>query len=110
MAQPPGAGAGGPAGLGQGTRAGAATARVETGLEAAPTALCVRSPAHCPQPAGMLNQVIELWRYPSAQACHDARKAARGVPQWRETIAAVTPGVQHFTSSFMHAVPFSPMQ
>lgn len=60
--------------------------------------------------AGMLNSVIELWRYPSAQACHDARKAARGVPQWRETIAAVTPGVEHFTSSFMHASPFSPMQ
>lgn len=26
----------------------------------------------CPCPAGMLNNVIELWRYPSAQACHDA--------------------------------------
>lgn len=59
---------------------------------------------------GMLNNVIELWRYPSAQACHDARKASRAVPEWRETIAAVTPGVEHFTSSFMHAVPFSPMQ
>lgn len=28
---------------------------------------------------GMLNNVIELWRYPSAQACHDARQAARKV-------------------------------
>ncbi|KAI7843861.1 hypothetical protein COHA_002412 [Chlorella ohadii] len=37
---------------------------------------------------GMLNNVIELWRYPSAQACHDARKASRAVPEWRETIAA----------------------
>ena len=67
----------------------------------------------CAQPsltAGMLNSVIELWRYPSAQACHDARKAARGVTQWRECIAAVTPGVEYFTSSFMHACPFSPMQ
>lgn len=61
-------------------------------------------------PAGMLNSVVELWRYPSAQACHDARKAARGVTQWREAIAAVTPGVEWFTSSFMHACPFSPMQ
>jgi hypothetical protein len=60
--------------------------------------------------AGMLNSVIELWRYPSAQACHDARKASRGVPEWRECIAAVTPGVVHFTSSFMQACPFSPMQ
>lgn len=59
---------------------------------------------------GMLNNVIELWRYPSAQACHDARKAARTVTQWRECIAAVTPGVQHFRSSFLHACPFSPMQ
>lgn len=60
--------------------------------------------------AGMLNSVMELWRYPSAQDCHDARQAARRVPQWRECIAAVTPGVEHFTSSFMHACPFSPMQ
>lgn len=58
----------------------------------------------------MLNSVIELWRYPSAQACHDARRAARGVQEWRECIAAVTPGVEHFTSSFMHACTFSPMQ
>ena len=27
----------------------------------------------------MLNSVIELWRYPSAQACHNARAAARKV-------------------------------
>ena len=60
--------------------------------------------------AGMLNSVIELWRDPSAQACLDARKAARAVPEWRQCIAAVTPGVQHFSSSFLHACPFSPMQ
>ncbi len=60
--------------------------------------------------AGMLNSVLELWRYPSAQACYEARQAARQVQAWRECIAEVTPGVQHFTSSFMHAVPFSPMQ
>ena len=58
----------------------------------------------------MLNQVIELWRYPSAQSCIEARQAARKVPSWRECIATVTPGVEHFTSSFMHALPFSPMQ
>ncbi|KAG2444417.1 hypothetical protein HXX76_001170 [Chlamydomonas incerta] len=59
---------------------------------------------------GMLNHVVELWRYPSAQACIQARQAARTVPKWRETIGAVTPGVQHFTSSFLHPAPFSPWQ
>jgi hypothetical protein len=59
---------------------------------------------------GTLNTVIELWRYPSADACIRARQAARAVPAWRETIGAVTPGVQHFTSSFMHPAPFSPWQ
>ncbi|KAG2489369.1 hypothetical protein HYH03_012199 [Edaphochlamys debaryana] len=59
---------------------------------------------------GMLNNVVELWRYPSAQACIRARQSARTVPQWRETIAAVTPGVQHFTSAFLHPAPFSPWQ
>lgn len=41
---------------------------------------------------------------------HRARQAARTVPKWRETIGAVTPGVQHFTSSFLHPAPFSPWQ
>ncbi|KXZ48796.1 hypothetical protein GPECTOR_25g380 [Gonium pectorale] len=59
---------------------------------------------------GMLNNVVELWRYPSAQACIRARQAARGVPEWRQAIAAVTPGVQHFTSAFLHPTPFSPWQ
>ncbi|KAG2447150.1 hypothetical protein HYH02_007896 [Chlamydomonas schloesseri] len=59
---------------------------------------------------GMLNHVMELWRYPSAQACIQARQAARTVPKWRETIGSVTPGVQHFTSAFLHPAPFSPWQ
>jgi hypothetical protein len=59
---------------------------------------------------GTLNTVLELWRYPSAEACIRARQAARAVPAWREAIAAVTPGVQHFTSAFLHPLPFSPMQ
>ncbi|KAL6755198.1 hypothetical protein V8C86DRAFT_2682474 [Haematococcus lacustris] len=57
---------------------------------------------------GMLNNVVELWRYPSAQACIRARQAARAVPGWKDTIASVTPGVQHFTSEFMHPTAFSP--
>ena len=59
---------------------------------------------------GMLNTVIELWRYPSAQACIKARQAARQVPIWRETIASVTPGVQNFRSIFLNPLPFSPLQ
>jgi hypothetical protein len=59
---------------------------------------------------GVLNQVIELWRYPSAQACINARQAARKVQPWRDAIAAVTPGVQWFQSAFMQPVSFSPMQ
>ncbi|MEW5308019.1 MAG: hypothetical protein WDW38_000010 [Sanguina aurantia] len=59
---------------------------------------------------GMLNNVSELWRYPSAQSCIKARVAARAVPKWKDTIGAVTPIVQHFTSSFLHPTNFSPWQ
>eukprot|EP00775_Hariotina_reticulata_P015155 gene15155-biopygen1975 len=55
-------------------------------------------------------QVIELWRYPSAAACVRARVAARSVKIWRETIAAVTPGVQHFQTSLLLPTKFSPWQ
>lgn len=59
---------------------------------------------------GVLNQVVELWRYPSAAACVRAREAARAVPKWRDTIAAVTPGVQTFTTTFLTPCAFSPLQ
>lgn len=59
---------------------------------------------------GLLNTVIELWRYPSAAACIRARQASRKVPEWRETIAEVTPGVQHFRSQFLTPLPFSLLQ
>lgn len=36
-----------------------------------------------------------------------ARQASRTVPTWRETIGAVTPGVQHFTSAFLKPVSIS---
>lgn len=58
---------------------------------------------------GMLNNVIEIWRYPSAAACMLAREEARKVPAWRDTIHAVTPKVQHFTSSFMYSIKGSPL-
>eukprot|EP00200_Dunaliella_tertiolecta_P012987 CAMPEP_0202369310 /NCGR_PEP_ID=MMETSP1127-20130417/1172_1 /ASSEMBLY_ACC=CAM_ASM_000462 /TAXON_ID=3047 /ORGANISM="Dunaliella tertiolecta, Strain CCMP1320" /LENGTH=259 /DNA_ID=CAMNT_0048964931 /DNA_START=62 /DNA_END=841 /DNA_ORIENTATION=- len=59
---------------------------------------------------GTLNNVVELWRYESAQACIRARQASRTVPAWRETIGAVTPGVQHFTSEFLRPLPLSKWQ
>jgi len=39
-----------------------------------------------------------------------ARQAARAVPQWREAIGTVTPGVQHFCSEFLRPLPSSPWQ
>lgn len=59
---------------------------------------------------GVLNNVIELWRYESAAGCMAARQASRGVHEWREAIAAVAPLVQSFQSSFLQPTPFSPMQ
>lgn len=59
---------------------------------------------------GILNSVIELWRYPSAAACIRARQSARKVVAWRDAIATVTPGVQSFRSVFLHPLPFSPLQ
>lgn len=56
---------------------------------------------------GTLNRVVELWRYPSAQACIDARQAARRVQPWRECIGKVTPGVQHFTTELLAPTPLS---
>lgn len=57
---------------------------------------------------GTLNQVVELWRYASSQSCLRARQAARSAPEWQQTIASVTPGVQFFTSTLMRPVTFSP--
>jgi len=58
---------------------------------------------------GMLNNVIEVWKYPSAAACMVARQEARKVEAWRECIHAVTPKVQHFTSTFMYSMKGSPV-
>lgn len=41
-----------------------------------------------------LNQVMELWRYPSVPACIEARQKARGVAEWRACIAKIAPLVQ----------------
>lgn len=59
---------------------------------------------------GILNNVIELWRYPSAAGCMQARQSARKVAEWKEAIGAITPGVQTFRSSFLHPLPFSRLQ
>jgi hypothetical protein len=42
----------------------------------------------------MLNAVHELWRYPDATACMNARLSAREAPEWRAAIAKVAPMVQ----------------
>ena len=59
---------------------------------------------------GMLNTVIELWRYPSLAASIQARESARKVPEWRQCIGAVTPSVQHFRTQALFPTPFSPLQ
>lgn len=60
---------------------------------------------------GVLNNVIELWRYPGgAGACIKGRQASRTVQLWREAIEEIAPGVQTFTTSFLTPVPFSPMK
>ena len=56
---------------------------------------------------GMLNTFIELWRYPTSQASTHAREAARGVPQWKEAVAEVTPHVQWFRSTLIRPVWWS---
>jgi len=59
---------------------------------------------------GVLNRVVELWRYPGAEECMMARRAARAVPEWRACIGKVTPGVQQFETRFLQPTPLSPWQ
>ena len=59
---------------------------------------------------GQLNRVIEIWRYPSAQACLDGRVAARGAQEWRACIGAAAPLAARFNSSLMTPLAFSPWQ
>jgi hypothetical protein len=47
-------------------------------------------PAVCSE----LNNVVELWRYPTATACMAARQAAREAPEWRAAVGRVAPMVQ----------------
>jgi hypothetical protein len=57
-----------------------------------------------------LNKVTELWRYPDATACMNARVAAREAPEWRAAIAKVAPMVQSFNTQFLNPVAWSPWQ
>jgi len=59
---------------------------------------------------GMLNSVLELWRYPSAASCINARTAAGRVPAWKEAIEAMNHGIQSCQSCFLRPVTFSPLQ
>lgn len=59
---------------------------------------------------GQLNNVIELWRFPSMQGSLRARQASRAALPWREAIGKVAPLAQTFTSQFFYPSPFSPWQ
>ncbi|QDZ18875.1 hypothetical protein HOP50_02g13800 [Chloropicon primus] len=59
---------------------------------------------------GMLNTVIEVWRYPSLQASIQARESARKVKEWKECINSVTPSVQHFRTQALFPTTFSPLR
>jgi len=56
---------------------------------------------------GVLNTVVEIWRYPSAAACLRARHAAQQVEAWRDTLDAIAPCVQHCQTSLLHPTSFS---
>lgn len=59
---------------------------------------------------GTLNNVIELWKYSSAQACIDARQKSRRVDAWQKTISAIAPGVQSFMTAFLKPLSISPLR
>lgn len=59
---------------------------------------------------GMLNSVVELWRYPSLPASVKARESARKVPEWKHCIASVTTNVQHFRTQALIPTKFSPLR
>lgn len=61
---------------------------------------------------GDLDTVVELWRYPSAEACARARRASRAAaPEWRAAVASVATGVSEFKVQLLTPVlPLSPMR
>ena len=59
---------------------------------------------------GVLNKVIEVWRYPSAEACIQGRIAARKATEWREVVGTVAPYADRFQSQIMTPLGLSPWQ
>jgi len=59
---------------------------------------------------GDLDTVVELWRYPSAEACARARRAARLAPEWKDAVRSVAAGVSQFKVQLVRAEALSPMQ
>ena len=59
---------------------------------------------------GALNTFVELWRYPSAAACIEARQASRLEPDWRACVGRIAPMVLSFRTEFLTPEPFSPWQ
>jgi len=59
---------------------------------------------------GVLNTVVELWRYPSAAACLRARQAIHQVPACRDSLDVIAPCVQQCQASLLHPTSFSHWQ
>jgi hypothetical protein len=57
---------------------------------------------------GALNTFIELWRYPNAAACIEARQASRLEAEWRACVGKIAPMVLSFRTEFLNPEPFSP--
>ena len=53
---------------------------------------------------GSLNEVVELWRFPSMAASLRAREAARGAREWRDAVGRVAGLAQSFTTQLMRPV------
>lgn len=59
---------------------------------------------------GMLNKVVEVWRYPSAQALLRSCDAARQVPAWQASKAIIYPLCQSLEISLLHPTASSSWQ
>mmetsp|Transcript_28337 Transcript_28337/g.47546 ORF Transcript_28337/g.47546 Transcript_28337/m.47546 type:complete len:268 (+) Transcript_28337:75-878(+) len=59
---------------------------------------------------GVLNNVIEIWRYPSFQGSLEARQAARTAQPWKDAVANVASLANSFTTQFLAPVSISKWQ
>lgn len=59
---------------------------------------------------GLTSSIIEIWRYPSAQAALEAHDAVRKSNTWRQCLKEISPNVGSVSISFLNPVGFSPLQ